>query len=126
MEQNENEIKRFISTVNWLTDKKNIDGSTGYGILAAKVLSDYVNGGNTRPGEFVKEITVRTHRYLQNELFKEFIAVIRGWAQAYNNGLYDQRNEFAVKASKVICDELLGQESFLDVKETIYDKISKL
>ncbi len=123
MKQKEYQIEKFAKTAKWLLDERNSYRGLNYGALAAQVLSDYANGG-TETAEFTEELTERTHRYLQGVIFKEFLGVIRAWAKCYDSKQYDERNEFAVKASKVLCDTLLGDEGAC--RDELYKKIEAL
>lgn len=123
MKKNDHQIEQFAKTAKWLLDERNSCRGLNYGTLAAQVLSDYANGG-TETAEFAEEITTGTHRYLQGVIFKEFLAVIRAWAKCYDRKQYDERNEFAVKASKVLCDTLLGEEGACT--NELYNKIQQL
>ena len=123
MKHNDYQIEKFRKTAEWLLDNNNSYRGENYGRLAAQVMSDYANG-SMDPKEFTEEITENTHRYLQAQLFRQFVDTIRGWAKCYDSGKYDPRNEFAVKASKTLCDSYLGYEGAYD--NALYDKIKKL
>lgn len=65
-----------------------------------KELEDYVNSTLSTKQKYLSDYIVnRMHRYLQGELFRLFLHIIRKWAETEN---YDARNEFAVKESRYI------------------------
>lgn len=69
-------------------------------------VSDFVNVAfGHEKVEFVDTV-VREHRTLQQDMFKLFQGCIQEWALAHDNGNYDARNEYAVKASKVMIEAL--------------------
>lgn len=61
---------------------------------------------------FVKEITERTHRTLQQQIMKMFLEVIFAWAKQADSGDYDGRNEATVKMAQRI-REALGDDVYL-------------
>ena len=72
----------------------------------AEKVSDFVNSafGSERV-DFV-ETVVSDHRTLQQDMFKMFLGCIQEWAVAHDNDRYDARNEYTVKASKVMMEAL--------------------
>ena len=68
-------------------------------------LSDFVNVSTHDKQEFANQVT-NEHRYLQQEMFNAMFKCIENWAEAKDNGRYDARNEYAVKASKAMIEGL--------------------
>jgi len=67
--------------------------------IAQEALEDAINNCGFNPKRFA-ESTVKWHRYIQNELFKLAIWIIRVYgADEYR---YDLRNEFAASKAKEI------------------------
>lgn len=54
--------------------------------------SDFVNSFSTDKEGFVEEIN-RTHRTLQQSMFRIIIDLIKMWSDMYENKRYDLRNE---------------------------------
>jgi hypothetical protein len=70
----------------------------------AREFSDWVNGADHDDyKEFAEELVTRTHRTLQQNSMKVFVACIRKWAGLEANW-YDLRNEATVKLSKRIVE----------------------
>ena len=71
--------------------------------LFARNFSDYVN---RCPNDFKKAAKKMScdHRYLQSEMFKVFIEYIKILAENYENGFFDDRNEYACATSKAIIE----------------------
>ncbi|AYP68165.1 hypothetical protein PQE75_gp033 [Bacillus phage vB_BcoS-136] len=67
--------------------------------------SDFVNVSTNDKQEFANQVT-NEHRYLQQEMFNAMMKCIENWAYAHDNGFYDARNEYAVKASKAMIEGL--------------------
>lgn len=67
--------------------------------------SEFVNVSTHDRQAFADTVTSE-HRYLQQEMFNAMMKCIENWADAYDNGQYDSRNEYAVKASKAMIDGL--------------------
>lgn len=69
-------------------------------------LSDFVNSAfDSEKRDFVEEV-VTDHRTLQQDTFIMFLKCVETWANYYENGLHDPRNEYTCKASKVIIEAL--------------------
>lgn len=58
----------------------------------------------------VEGICYRTHRTLQQGIMRLFLETIREWAEAYDTGQYDARNEATVKLSRKIVDAIEGDD----------------
>ena len=69
--------------------------------IAIEALENAINNCGFSPKHFA-ESTVKWHRYIQNELFKLALWIIRVYgADEYR---YDQRNEYAHETAKKILD----------------------
>jgi uncharacterized protein with NAD-binding domain and iron-sulfur cluster len=78
----------------------------------AQKLADFMNGEDGAAVEaFIKSLTLKTHRTLQQSVFGLFLRVMQAWAKYYKEGpgWYDLRNEFTVATSEKIVDLLDGQ-----------------
>ena len=64
----------------------------------AKEFESFVNGRMRSADDTGRELT-RAHRYLQQQMFKVFIGFMRQLAYNYQNGRYDDRNEWASRLS---------------------------
>lgn len=71
----------------------------------AEQFSEFVNVSTHDREEFANTVT-NEHRYLQAEMFTAMLKCIEKWEKAYDNGRYDARNEYAVKASKAMIQGL--------------------
>jgi len=74
----------------------------------ARAMGKLVNvmGGNKAAEQgFIDELTNREHRTLQQSSFGLMLKVMEKWAEDYENGRYDGRNEFALKQCKAIVDQ---------------------
>ena len=71
----------------------------------ARQFSDFVNGKMRSRNETAK-LMANDHRYLQQEMFKVFLAYAQILANNYNNGRYDGRNEYACKCANEIISAL--------------------
>jgi regulatory protein YycH of two-component signal transduction system YycFG len=70
---------------------------------AARALSDFVNhAGDVEKKEFVKIFTCYTHRTLQQQGMDLFLRLVEAWAEKYDQGVYDGRNEFTCREAKNI------------------------
>jgi hypothetical protein len=70
-----------------------------------RMFSDFVNVMAHDREEFAETVCTE-HRYLQQEMFMAMLKCIDGWADTYDSGYYDARNEYAVKASKAMIEGL--------------------
>ena len=75
----------------------------------AKALSTYVNcfGFDEK---LVANECKNHHRYLQNEEFVLLIAILKAFAEEYDDKMYDDRNEYACKASKLLINYLISDK----------------
>ncbi len=73
---------------------------------AAKALESFVNPYGCCHDSFVKQITHRAHRTLQQSIGKLVFALIKGWAEMFDSGQYDLRNEHTCKVCKEIVSKL--------------------
>lgn len=85
-----------------IMDKYN-DGNRGMEV--AKELSDFVNNFTFDQQGFIDTITSE-HRTLQQNIFRLFLGCIEEWAEMYDDGYYDARNEAICKISRQIIDML--------------------
>ena len=69
----------------------------------ARFFGNFVNG-RLHDKNHVAEMMCREHRYLQNEMFKVYLAYIVKLAENCDKGYYDPRNQYAAKTSKSIID----------------------
>ena len=64
----------------------------------AKEFADFVNGSMCSPDQTGRELT-KAHRYLQQQMFKVFLGFMKQLAYNYQQGRYDDRNEWASRLS---------------------------
>ncbi|RKZ97460.1 MAG: hypothetical protein DRQ46_04860 [Gammaproteobacteria bacterium] len=76
---------------------------------AAQALESFVNPYGCDHDSFVKQITHRAHRTLQQSIGKLVFKLIKGWAEMYRKDMYDGRNEGICQACHNI-DELMTAE----------------
>jgi len=76
------------------------------GETIAQLLSSFVNGAGEEEKRAFVEKVLCDHRTLQQEIFDLFLRTCEKWAQVEENW-YDLRNEFTVKTSKKIVEEVL-------------------
>lgn len=71
----------------------------------ARFFSNYVN---RCPNDFKRAAKTMAvdHRYLQNEMFKVCLMYIKELSEAYENGCYDARNQYACEMSNKIVNIL--------------------
>lgn len=69
----------------------------------ARFFSGFVNGKCHNKKKVAEKMCCK-HRYLQSEMFKVFIEYIKILAENFDNGFYDDRNEYACETSKKIID----------------------
>lgn len=71
----------------------------------ARQFSNFVNGRMCSQQE-TAQVMANDHRYLQQEMFKVFLAYAQILSHNYNNGFYDGRNEYACKCANEIISAL--------------------
>lgn len=78
------------------------------GTEAAHDFASFLNclSNETEKQIFAKEFTCRTHRTLQQQGMDLFLNMCQQWAENYDNGLYDLRNEQTCKNAKKIVETL--------------------
>lgn len=76
------------------------------GIQVAQVLSDFANSSLSQERENFVDMVTTEHRYLQQEMFKMMLSCIDKWSFADITGMFDSKNEYTVKASKVMIEAL--------------------
>lgn len=72
----------------------------------AKAFADFVNGSMCSPDQTGRELT-KAHRYLQQQMFKVFLGFMKQLAHNYQQGRYDDRNEWASRLSAVAYQRLI-------------------
>jgi hypothetical protein len=74
---------------------------------AADALSDFVNhAGDKEKEEFVRQFTCCTHRTLQQQGMDLFLRLCETWAEKYDKGIYDGRNEYTCRDAKKITESI--------------------
>jgi hypothetical protein len=75
----------------------------------ANKFADFVNVmGRAEQEAFVEKLCRGTHRTLQQSAFSTFMACIRTWAEMYEEGCYDLRNEATCRMSAEIIKQFGG------------------
>lgn len=72
----------------------------------AEHFSNFVNVSTHDTDEFSNAVT-SDHRFLQQEMFYSMLKCIEKWSAANDNKQFDARNEYTVKASKVMIQALI-------------------
>ena len=75
----------------------------------ARQFSNFVNGRMLSHNETAK-IMANAHRYLQQEMFKVFLAYTKILSINYNNRFYDGRNEYSCRCANEIISALEEQK----------------
>ena len=75
------------------------------GAEVARELSNFVNSFIFDHEDFINYAT-SDHRTLQQNMFRLFLECIEVWAEMYDDGYYDARNEATCKISRQIIDML--------------------
>ena len=83
----------------------------------AQAFANFVNGSMSSADQTGREMT-RAHRYLQQQMFKVFIGLMRQLAYNYQKGRYDQRNEWASKLASEAYGHLVECEFIYDPEFT--------
>lgn len=78
----------------------------------AELLTDWVNNMNLDNKEFVETICYKTHRTLQQSLFKVMVGLMKEWAKCSEENNFDLRNEATVNLCKEINDKF-GERFYL-------------
>ena len=68
--------------------------------------------GRAEQEAFVEKLCRGTHRTLQQSAFSTFMACIRTWAEMYEKGCYDLRNEETCRMSAEIV-KLFGGDTYV-------------
>ena len=75
----------------------------------AQQLADFVNAESSDAVQgFLDELTHKTHRTLQQGVFRLFCRLVLRWSQAKTEQRYDLRNEFTVESSQKFVKVLDG------------------
>lgn len=93
-----------------------LEESRQKGIDSAKIITDGLNSSNSTESNvliegFVEGIT-RVHRTLQQCSAKAIYEVIKSWADNYDDGNYDGRNEATCKWAKQMIDAVGKDQHF--------------
>ena len=79
----------------------------------AKEFTNFVNGRMCSAEKTGKELT-RAHRYLQQQMFKVFLGFMKQLAHNYQQGRYDDRNEWASRLSAEAYQRLIECDLIFD------------
>ncbi|MBS5552997.1 MAG: sulfide:quinone reductase [Bacteroides sp.] len=79
----------------------------------AKTFADFVNGSMFSPDQTGRELP-RAHRYLQQQMFKVFLGFMKQLAYNYQQGRYDDRNEWASRLSAEAYQRLIECDLIFD------------
>lgn len=63
--------------------------------------AEFVNVSIHDKEEFADTVTSE-HRFLQQEMFNSMLKCVERWSDAFDSDNYDDRNRYAVKASKAM------------------------
>lgn len=74
---------------------------------------NFVNGRMCSAENTGRELT-RAHRYLQQEMFKVLIGFVRQLAYNYQNGYYDDRNEWSSRLASEAYSHLIESDLIYD------------
>ena len=75
----------------------------------AQEFANFVNGRMCSAENTGRELT-GAHRYLQQQMFKVFIGFMRQLAYNYQNGYYDDRNEWASRLASEAYTHLIESD----------------
>ena len=76
---------------------KTQSGSELTGTEMAQMLDEWCNA-NRQSKDFVEQVTMRTHRTLQQKMMGLFVSVIEAWSE--DRGGHDARNQATVELAK--------------------------
>ncbi|MCS2793811.1 sulfide:quinone reductase [Bacteroides faecis] len=79
----------------------------------AQEFANFVNGRMCSAENTGRELT-RAHRYLQQQMFKVFIGFMRQLAYNYQEGTYDERNEWASRLASEAYTRLIESDLIYD------------
>lgn len=79
----------------------------------AQEFANFVNGRVCSADNTGRELT-RTHRYLQQQMFKVFVGFMRQLAYNYQKGSYDDRNEWASRLASEAYTHLIESDLIYD------------
>lgn len=100
------DLLKYMSDISYDEYKNRTDPSG-----VASILSDFVNAGTESQIDILADEIVKDHRALQQLKFKLFRECIDRWAEMYDIGQYDARNEETCRQSKEISKLL--EDSYL-------------
>jgi hypothetical protein len=79
----------------------------------ANKFADFMNVmGRAEQKAFVEKLCRGTHRTLQQSAFSTFLSCIKEWAEMYEEGCYDLRNEETCRMSAEIV-KLFGGDTYV-------------
>lgn len=76
------------------------------GLEMAESFSRFINSSLPSEREEFARTVVVDHRTLQQDSFLTFLKCIEVWSDCYDGNMFDARNEYAVKASKIMMQAL--------------------
>lgn len=79
----------------------------------AREFERFVNG-RMYSAEATGREMAKSHRYLQQEMFKVCLAFVGQLAKNYQQGYYDERNDWAVRLSATAYDHLIEEGEIYD------------
>ena len=79
----------------------------------AQEFAKFVNGSMSSPDQTGRELT-KAHRYLQQQMFKVFLGFMKQLAHNYQQGRYDDRNEWASRLSAEAYQRLIECDLIID------------
>lgn len=79
----------------------------------AQEFANFVNGSMFSPDQTGRELT-KAHRYLQQQMFKVFLDFMKQLAYNYQQGRYDERNEWASRLSAEAYQRLIECDLIFD------------
>ena len=79
----------------------------------AQEFANFGNGRMCSAENTGRELT-RAHRYLQQQMFKVFIGFMRQLAYNYQEGTYDERNEWASRLASEAYTRLIESDLIYD------------
>jgi hypothetical protein len=79
----------------------------------AQEFANFVNGSMCSPDQTGRELT-RAYRYLQQQMFKVFLGFMKQLAYNYQQGRYDDRNEWASRLSAEAYQRLIECDLIFD------------
>jgi hypothetical protein len=94
------ELKDLIELMENISYKEFTKRTSGKDV--AQELSDFVNSSYSITEQEFVDTLLSEHKTLQQSVFRLFIQCVEGWAEMYDKGCFDVRNEETCKLSKQI------------------------